>query len=144
MRLMQKANCNEMTMGIFSWAQIEPKEDEFDFSFLDTMMDKVYKNGGRVILATPSAARPHWLADKYPDVLRTNKHGVKEHFCRRHNFCPSSYDYRNRVRIINEKLSERYNNHPALIGWHISNEYGSGLANGFCYCDKCKVKFQNT
>lgn len=142
MRLMKLANCNEMTMGIFSWAQIEPEEDEFDFSFLDTMMDKVYSNGGRVILATPSAARPHWLADKYPDVLRTNEEGVKEHFRQRHNFCPSSKDYRKRVRIINEKLSERYHNHPALIGWHLSNEYGNGLVNGFCYCDKCKANFQ--
>lgn len=142
MRLMKLANCNEMTMGIFSWAQIEPREDEFDFSFLDTMMDNVYSNGGRVILATPSAARPHWLADKYPDVLRTNKYGVKEHFRQRHNFCPSSEDYRRRVRIINEKLSQRYADHPALIGWHLSNEYGNGLVNGFCYCDKCKANFQ--
>ena len=93
-------------------------------------------------MATPSAARPHWLADKYPDVLRTNEEGVKEHFRQRHNFCPSSEDYRKRVRIINEKLSERYHNHPALLGWHISNEYGNGLVNGFCYCDKCKSNFQ--
>ena len=26
MRLMKLANCNEMTVGIFSWAKLEPKE----------------------------------------------------------------------------------------------------------------------
>ena len=64
MKLMKEANFNELTMGIFSWAEVEPREDVFDFSVLDTMMDKIYKNGGRVILATPSAARPQWLAKK--------------------------------------------------------------------------------
>lgn len=142
MELMKKANFNEMTMGIFSWAEIEPRENVYDFSVLDTMMDKIYANDGRVILATPSAARPHWLCDKYPDVLKVNDHGVREHFRARHNFCSSSPSYRERVRIINEKLSERYANHPALIGWHLSNEYGNALLDGFCYCDKCIEKFR--
>lgn len=137
MRLMKLANCNEMTMGIFSWTELEPQEGVFDFSVLDTMMDKIYKNGGRVILATPSGARPHWLADKYPEVLRRNEDFEKEHFRTRHNHCPSSPVYREKVRIINEKLSERYANHPALIGWHLSNEYGVA-----CYCEKCAENFR--
>ena len=137
MRLMKLAHTNEMTMGIFSWAEIEPEEDVYDFSVLDTLMDKIYDNGGRVILATPSGARPHWLADKYPEVLRVNIAGQKKRFCRRHNHCASSPAYRERVRIINEKLAERYENHPALIGWHLSNEYG-----GFCYCDLCTKNFR--
>ena len=65
-RLMQEANCNEMSVGIFSWAMLEPREGEYDFSFLDTILDKVYAAGGRVVLATPSGARPRWMAEKYP------------------------------------------------------------------------------
>ncbi len=137
MRLMKLAHTNEMTMGIFSWAELEPEEGVYDFSVLDTLMDKIYQNGGRVILATPSGARPHWLSDKYPEVLRINVQGHKERFNRRHNHCATSPAYRERVRIINEKLAERYANHPALIGWHLSNEYG-----GFCYCDLCAEKFR--
>lgn len=137
MRLMKLANCNEMTMGIFSWAELEPQEGVFDFSVLDTLMDKIYQNGGRVILATPSGARPHWLADKYPEVLRKNEDFVNEHFRTRHNHCPSSPVYREKVRIINETLARRYTGHPALIGWHLSNEYG-----GACYCEQCAEKFR--
>ncbi len=142
MRLMKLANCNEMTMGIFAWAEIEPEEDVYDFSVLDTMMDKIYENGGRVILATPSGARPHWLADKYPDALMVDQYGRRIHFKSRHNHCPTSPNYRNRVRIINGKLAERYNNHPALLGWHLSNEYGAGMGDCFCHCDLCVAKFR--
>ena len=31
MRLMKLANCNEMTVGIFSWAKLEPKDGAYDF-----------------------------------------------------------------------------------------------------------------
>ena len=67
MRLRKLANCNEMTVGIFSWAKLEPREGEYDFSFLDAAIGRIGNNGGKVILATPSGARPHWLAEKYPE-----------------------------------------------------------------------------
>jgi beta-galactosidase len=137
MRLMKKANCNEMTMGIFSWATIEPREGEFDFSILDEMIDRVYKNGGRVILATPSGARPRWLAEKYPEVLRVNEYGHRKLFGARHNHCPNSPVYREKVRIIDEKLAERYGKHPAVLGWHISNEFDTGD----CWCEYCQAAF---
>ena len=70
MELMQQANCNEMTVGIFAWSTLEPREGDYDFSLLDTIIEKIGKAGGKVILATPSGARPRWLAEKYPEVLR--------------------------------------------------------------------------
>ena len=138
MELMTKANINELTVGIFSWAVLEPREGEFDFSFLDEIIDKIYANGGRVVLATPSGARPHWMADKYPEVLRVNKNLDREHFRARHNHCYTSPVYREKVRIINTKLAERYGKHPAVIAWHLSNEYG-----GECYCPLCVEAFRD-
>ncbi|MBO4356327.1 MAG: beta-galactosidase [Clostridia bacterium] len=137
MRLMKLANCNEMSVGIFAWASLEPSEGVFNFDFLDKAINDIYKNGGRVILATPSGARPRWMADKYPEVLRVNGQGEREHFKTRHNHCFSSPVYREKVRIINTKLAERYGKHPAVIGWHISNEY-----NGECYCPLCTENFR--
>lgn len=138
MELMTKANINELTVGIFSWAVLEPREGEFDFSFLDEIIDKIYANGGRVVLATPSGARPHWMADKYPEVLRVNKNLDRDHFRGRHNHCYTSPVYREKVRIINTKLAERYGKHPAVIAWHLSNEYG-----GECYCPLCVEAFRD-
>ena len=41
MRLMKLANCNEMSVGIFSWATLEPEEGVYDFSFLDEIIEKL-------------------------------------------------------------------------------------------------------
>ena len=137
MRLMRLANCNEMTLGIFAWSALEPEEGKFDFSFLDKAMDDVYKAGGRVVLATPSGARPAWLAQKYPEVLRVRNDGVRRHFGERHNHCYTSPIYREKVTEINRRLAERYKDHPALFAWHLSNEYG-----GECFCPKCQSAFR--
>lgn len=137
MRLMKLANCNEMSLGIFSWSTLEPEEGRFDFSFLDKAMDDIYNAGGRVILATPSGARPAWMAQKYPEVLRVRDDGIRNEFGVRHNHCYTSPVYREKVRILDEKLAERYADHPALIAWHISNEYG-----GECHCPLCRAEFR--
>ncbi len=138
MRLMKLANCNEMSVGIFSWAMLEPQDGVYNFEWLDEILDRIYENGGRVFLATPSAARPHWMADQHPEVLRVNNTGHRNHFGFRHNHCYTSPYYRKKVAAINEKLAERYGKHPAVIGWHISNEYG-----GTCFCDLCVEAFRD-
>lgn len=138
MELMKKANCNEMSVGIFSWSMLEPREGEYDFSFLDEIIEKVHQNGGKIILATPSGARPHWMADKYPEVLRTLPNGQRAHFGGRHNHCFSSPVYREKVRQINTHLAQRYGNHPAVVAWHISNEF-----SGECHCPLCQDAFRS-
>ena len=137
MRLMQLANCNEMSVGIFSWAALEPEEGVYDFSFLDKAMDDIYAAGGRVLLATPSGARPAWMSAKYPEVLRWSDTFVQNHHGRRHNHCYTSPVYREKIAAINGKLAQRYREHPALLGWHISNEY-----NGKYYCPNCQKAFR--
>ena len=138
MELMKLANCNEMSVGIFSWAMLEPREGEYDFSFLDEVIEKIGHNGGKVILSTPSGARPRWMAEKYPEVLRVNPLGMREHFRARHNHCFTSPVYREKVAKINRLLAERYGNNPTVIAWHISNEY-----SGDCRCEKCQDAFRN-
>lgn len=138
MELMQKANCNEMTVGIFSWSTLEPREGEYDFTFLDEIIEKIGSSGGKVLLATPSGARPRWMGEKYPEVFRVGDDGVRDHFKARHNHCLTSPVYREKVREINTRLAQRYGNNPTVIGWHISNEYG-----GECHCPLCVKAFQN-
>ena len=138
MRLMRLAGCNEMSVGIFSWSTLEPRENEYDFSFLDEILDKIYAAGGRVFLATPSGARPHWMADKYPEVLRVRADGQRNRFGRRHNHCFTSPYYRQKTFEMDTLLAKRYANHPAVIGWHISNEFG-----GDCFCPLCAEAFRD-
>jgi len=135
--LMQKAHTNTFSVGIFAWSALEPTEGNFEFGWLDKIMDDIAGFGGKVILATPSGARPAWLAQKYPEVLRTNARREKMLFGGRHNHCFSSPVYREKTTIINRKLAQRYKNHEALIMWHISNEY-----SGECHCELCRANFQ--
>jgi len=137
MRLMKLAHCNAMTVGIFAWARLEPAEGQFDFSWLDTIMDKLAANDAFAVLATPSGARPAWLSQKYPEVLRVRPDRTRNLHGRRHNHCPTSPVYREKVRIINTKLAERYKDHPALLVWHLSNEY-----SGECHCALCRDAFR--
>ncbi|HUT59488.1 MAG TPA: beta-galactosidase [Phycisphaerae bacterium] len=137
MRLMKLAGCNAMSVGIFSWAQIERREGEFDFGWLDRIMDMLADNGAFAVLATPSGARPAWMSRKYPEVLRVTPERHRNLHGRRHNHCYTSPVYRQKVEIINTRLAERYKDHPALLVWHLSNEYG-----GECHCDLCQAAFR--
>ncbi len=137
MRLMKEAGINSATVGIFAWSLIEPEEGAYDFSFLDTILDKMHENGIKAVLATPSGARPPWMAQKYPEVLRVEETGIRNEFGVRHNHCLTSPVYREKVRNINRLLAQRYKDHPALMMWHISNEY-----SGECHCDLCQRAFR--
>ncbi|PKG23749.1 beta-galactosidase [Niallia nealsonii] len=137
-RLMKLSKTNTFTLGIFAWSALEPKEGEFQFEWLDEVFSNIQEIGGKVILATPSGARPAWLSNKYPEVLRTTENRMKMHHGGRHNHCFSAPIYREKVGIINRKLAERYGNHPALLMWHISNEYG-----GDCHCELCQENFRS-
>lgn len=136
-RLMKKAKCNIMSVGIFAWSELEPEEGRFDFSFFDYVLEHLDKNGIKVFLATPSGARPAWMSHKYPEILRTDEWGVRHTHGGRHNHCFTSPVYREKVRIVNTELAKHFGSHPAVLGWHISNEYG-----GECHCELCKRAFR--
>lgn len=135
--MMIQAKCNVMSVGIFSWAKLEPHEGLYDFAWLDEIVEKLYAAGIHVFMATPSGARPAWMSQKYPQVLRVGRDRVPALHGGRHNHCMTSPVYRKKVQQINQRLAERYAHHPAVIGWHISNEYG-----GECHCDRCQQKFR--
>ncbi|MED4224012.1 beta-galactosidase [Neobacillus cucumis] len=137
-KLMKLAHTNTFSVGIFAWAALEPEEGVYNFEWLDEIFNNIDGIGGRVILATPSGARPAWMSQKYPEVLRVNGARVKQLHGGRHNHCFTSEVYREKTQKINRLLAERYGNHPALLMWHISNEYG-----GECHCEKCQHAFRN-
>ena len=135
--MLVKAGINEVSLGIFAWAELEPVEGEFHFEWMEKIIDRLYENGIRVILATPSGARPKWLAEKYPEVLRVTPDRRRNLFGARHNHCLTSPLYREKVARIDEELSRRFGKHPGVALWHISNEFG-----GECHCPLCQEAFR--
>ena len=135
--LMKKARVNTVTLGVFSWSTLEPQEGVYTLDWLADIIHNLYANGIRTILATPSAARPAWLAHKYPEVRRVRADRMRELYNRRQNYCYTSPLYREKVRRIDQKLAQRFGSDPAVILWHISNEMG-----GDCHCELCQAEFR--
>lgn len=137
LRLMRLSHTSAVSVGIFSWVSLEPEEGRFEFGWLDERLDALHKNGQQVILATPSGAKPNWMAQKYEEIRRVGSNGIRDAQGYRHNHCMTSPVYRQKVTEMNTRLADRYGNHPALMLWHISNEYG-----GYCYCGLCMEAFR--
>ncbi|GAC1433769.1 MAG: beta-galactosidase [Chloroflexota bacterium] len=137
MRLMRQAHVNVATVGVFSWVSLQPDEHTFTFAWLDRVMDLLAENGLFACLATATAAQPAWLSAAYPDVLPVDSSGLRRGHGQRQNYCPTSPDFRRLSQGLARRLAERYRDHPALLLWHVSNEYGPE-----CYCERCARRFQ--
>ncbi|MFF8939900.1 beta-galactosidase [Streptomyces paradoxus] len=136
-RLFTRAGIDTLTVGVFTWSLTQPAPDTYDFTVLDSVLDRAAVEGRRVCLATGTAALPPWLAKRHPEVNRTDFEGRRHRYGQRHNFCPSSPAYRAHATALASRLAARYAHHPALLAWHINNEYG-----GACYCDLCAEAFR--
>src|SRR5512146_629978 len=66
LRLMDLSGCNTFSVGIFAWTALEPAEGQFEFGWLDQVMDRLAERGYNAILATPSGAKPAWMSYQYP------------------------------------------------------------------------------
>ena len=135
--LMKKADINCVSIGIFSWVKLEPEEGVYDFDWLEKIIDDLYANGIYSVLATPSGAKPLWMSEKYEEIRRVQKNGVRDISGFRHNHCYTSPVYREKVREMDRRLAERFASHPGVILWHLSNEY-----LGECYCPLCRQAFR--
>ncbi len=137
MELFREASVNTITLNVFAWALLQKSENEYDFSVLDETVRRHARAGHRIIMATATSTVPAWLAKKYPEVLRTDYHGVHKKFGKRHNFCPNSPVYRQYADALVQRLAARYKNERAIVYWHIGNEF-----EGECYCENCEKAFR--
>jgi len=135
--LMRQAGVNLVTAGIFSWAALQPDEHTFTFEWLDRVLDLLAEHAIFACLGTGTAAQPAWLSAAYPEVLPVNAWGQRRRHGERMNYCPTSLTLRHFAQQLVRRLAERYRSHPALLIWHVSNEYGPT-----CYCDSCAARFR--
>ncbi|WP_309124726.1 beta-galactosidase [Arthrobacter sp.] len=124
-RLMREAHVNRVTIGVFSWSSIEPREGDYEFGWLDRIMDLMAENGIGVVLATPTASPPPWFSLAHPEALPVTADGVRLIHGSRDTYNPAAPAYREAARRVTSALAERYSSHPALTMWHLHNEYGT-------------------
>ncbi|MFD7280640.1 beta-galactosidase [Streptomyces sp. NPDC059862] len=139
-RLMREAGVSMVSVGIFSWALLEPEPGVYDFGWLDRLLDLLHENGIRVDLGTPTVVPPVWFYRAHPEALPMTADGTRYEFGSRGAICHSNADYRAAAANITTRLAERYGSHPALAMWHVHNEYGVPVSA--CYCDSCAAHFR--
>ncbi|MFJ3613396.1 beta-galactosidase [Streptomyces hydrogenans] len=139
-RLMREAGVTMVSVGIFSWALLEPEPGRYDFGWLDRVLDLLHAHGIRVDLGTPTVAPPAWFYRAHPEVLPVTADGVRLAYGSRGAICHSSPAYREAAVRITTELARRYAAHPALALWHVHNEYGVPVSA--CYCDGCAAHFR--
>ncbi|QNP68792.1 beta-galactosidase [Streptomyces roseirectus] len=139
-RLMREAGVTMVSVGIFSWALLEPARGAYDFGWLDRIIGLLHDNGIRVDLATPTVVPPVWFYREHPEALPVAADGTRYAFGSRGAICHSNTDYRAAAANITTRLAERYGDHPALAMWHVHNEYGVPVSA--CYCDSCAAHFR--
>ncbi|MER6414026.1 beta-galactosidase [Streptomyces humidus] len=140
MRLMTEAGVNMVSVNIFAWALLEPSEGVYDFTRLDRVLDLLHAHGIAADLATPTAAPPAWFFRAHPEALPVDMNGRGLSYGSRQTFCPSSPAYREAALRMARALGERYAGHPAVVMWHIHNEYG--CHNAECFCDTSAQAFR--
>lgn len=138
-RLMKEAGFNTVRLAEFAWIDMEPAEGQFEFGWLDDAIKLMAKYDIYVILGTPTAVMPAWVARKYPETLRTKPDGTRVVWGGRKHNCYSSGAYRMLSERIAKAMAERFAQSPNLIGWQIDNEFGGEA----CHCGSCLAEFQD-
>jgi beta-galactosidase len=139
-RLMRQAGVNIVSLGIFSWARLQPTEDSWDLGWLDEVMDLLHDNGIAVDLATATASPPPWLTTKHPEILPVTHTGATLWPGSRQHWRPTSPVFRRYALGLVETMARRYADHPALAAWHVSNELG--CHNVHDYSDDAAAAFR--
>ncbi|MFF5563125.1 beta-galactosidase [Streptomyces sp. NPDC012623] len=139
--LMREAGVNLVSVAIFSWAQLEPREGEYDFAWLDDVLDRLHAGGIQVALATATASPPPWLTRKHPEILPRTADGTVLGQGARQSYAVSSPVFRRYAVAMTRRMAERYRDHPALAVWHIDNELGCHVPHD--YSDNAEVAFRN-
>jgi beta-galactosidase len=135
--LMVAAGVNVVRMGEFAWGLYEPEEGKYDFAWLQRAMDVMGKAGIQVVLGTPTAAPPIWLAKKHPEILPVDKKGRTLFEGTRRACCLNSDVYWDFSKRIVRAMATAVGKHPQLIAWQVDNGIG-GHSTEYSYNDQTR------
>lgn len=139
--LMTNCGVNVVRMGEFCWGLYEPEEGKYEFAWMRRVMELMGKAGIRVVLGTPTAAPPLWLAKKHPEILPMDERGLTLHEGTRHAYCLNSDIYWEHTRRIVTELAKALGRHPSLIAWQLDNGIG-GHTTEFSFNPETKRDWQ--
>ena len=160
--MMQKAGITVVRVGESTWSSWEPRDGEFQFTWMQRVLDRLHQAGIKAILGTPTYSIPTWLYKNHPEILLT-RNGTAAPLSDPYDptYPPSltpgyygprqNYDFLNPYfrqhaeRVIREIVSH-FRDHPAVIGYQIDNETGpTGVSSSYmnaAFLDHLKQKYK--
>ena len=144
-RLMQEAGLTVVRLGESTWSSFEPEDARFELDWMDRIIDALHAAGIKVIFGTPTYSIPPWLHRRHPEIMAQYAHGQKAWYGARQNMDFTNPVYRFHAERIIRKLVSHYAPHPAIVGWQIDNETGSGFLHNpgvfASFIDYLRAKF---
>lgn len=139
---LQSHGLNTVRIAEFAWSNMEPVEGKYDFSLFREVVDKCKERGISVIMCTPSATPPSWMAHKHPDIFAKadEKRAIHGH---RRMTCPTNAYYRKACADIVEAMAKEFASDENIIGWQIDNELNVMSMGTGCNCDDCTRGFRS-
>src|SRR5215472_4365187 len=162
-KLMQKAGITVVRVGESTWSSWEPRDGDFQFAWMQRVLDRLQQAGIKAILGTPTYSIPTWLYKEHPEILVTHD-GIAPPLSDPYSptYPPSltpgyygprqNYDFLNPYfhqaaeRVIREIVSH-FKDHPAVIGYQIDNEtFPTGVPTPYmnaAFLDRLKRKYKD-
>jgi beta-galactosidase len=146
--LMRKAGITVVRVGESTWTSWEPREGQFEYAWMERVIDRMHQAGIRVILGTPTYSIPPWLYRKHPEILATRLGEQKSYYGLRQNMDITNPAYLFYAERVIRNVVGHFRDHPAVIGYQVDNEtssYGTaGPAVQRGFVDYLKAKFKTT
>jgi beta-galactosidase len=130
--LMKAAGLNVVRMGESTWSLWEPADGQFEYAWMDRVVDAMGQAGIKVILGTPTYSIPAWMAHQHPEILADRIPGgqfggqpVPSAYGIRQNMDTDSPAYRFYAERLIRHIVAHYKDNATVIGWQLDNETSS-------------------
>ena len=162
--MMQRAGINVVRVGESTWSSWEPRDGDFQFTWMQRVLDRLNQAGIKAILGTPTYSIPTWLYKEHPEILVT--HGgtapplndpysptyppalTPGYYGLRQNYDFLNPYFRQAAERVIREIIGRFKDHPAVIGYQIDNEtFPTGVPTPYmnaAFVERLKQKYKTT
>ncbi len=136
--LMQKAGITVVRVGESTWSTWERRDGEFQFAWMQRVLDRLHQAGIKAILGTPTYSIPTWLYKEHPEILVTHNGTAPPlgdpysptyppsltpgNYGPRQNYDFLNPYFRQHAERVIREIVGHLKDHPAVIGYQIDNE----------------------
>jgi beta-galactosidase len=129
--LMKAAGLNVVRMGESTWSLWEPEDGQFEYAWMDHIVDAMGRAGIKVILGTPTYSIPAWMAHQHPEIFAERippgmfgGKPVPSVYGLRQNMDTDSPAYRFYAERLIRRIVAHYKDNPTVIGWQLELRCG--------------------